>query len=757
MNRRHITSRVRIQFLGLLMLMGIGALGLRLWWIQVAHGQEWTSQLRGSSQATVRIPSVRGEIKDRNGLTLVQNRASYEVDFYLPEMGKGYRERFGQPPVTEYRATINGMPKDLREPDIIKIVNSGVVPRLNDLDLARDYNAGKLQKHYRNDTEVPFSYVKDIDFPTLAKFSEHDVGLPGVELALKPVRSYVYGALASHLLGYVGMPDDVDKEDAKKFTFYQGDVEGKSNVEKVMDEYLRGKPGVRYLRRNAKGTIDGVLREDAPRQGANVFLTIDARIQAIADEALRAVSRAGAVVVDPNNGNILAMASVPSFDPNTFIPSIKAKDWKALQKDEADPLVNRAISALPPGSTFKLITSLAGLRRNWATARFNGGGGVSYGDHFFQCWVAEKHYTHGTLGLMDAIKVSCDSYFYQYGNAAGIQSIDAVGKMLGIGEESGLQLTGEQTGNMPGPEWMQIHHPQERWSQAQTANVSIGQGYTLVSPLQLAMAYATIANGGVCYYPRLVDRVLKQDGSPVLDEHGNVAVPQTPRVRSDLRQEISPDKIDLVRKGLWKVVNEDGGTGGRARLKDVVVAGKTGTAQATERGHEENVAWFACFAPFDHPKYVVAVMVQGASGHGGEVAGPIATRILERVLAQDEGKFDMRVAWLAPAHHANPLQLIKSVAYHDAGGNLGSEDEEGADNGQGATAQMASSDASPDVEPEADSQGSVRRRASAPVARALPAAPPAPRNFFQRLFGVHPRPAPAPPPPPPSRRRGTTR
>src|SRR5207249_1754695 len=196
------------------------------------------------------------------------------------------------------------------------------------------------------------------------------------------------------------------------------------------------------------------------------------------------------------------------------------------------------------------------------------------------------------------------------------------------------------------------------------------------------MAYATIANGGVCYYPRLVDRVLKQDGSPVLDEHGNVAVPQTPRVRSDLRQEISPDKIELVRKGLWKVVNEDGGTGGRARLKDVVVAGKTGTAQATDRGHEENVAWFACFAPFDHPKYVVAVMVQGASGHGGEVAGPIATRILERTLAQDEGEVQLQVAWLAPAHKANPLQLITSVPYHDVSGNLGNEHEEDADASQ---------------------------------------------------------------------------
>ena len=752
MNRRRSNSRMRIQFLALLMLLCMSALGLRLWWIQVAHGAEWTAQLRTSSQATVRIPAVRGEIKDRNGLTLVQNRASYEVDFYLPEMVKGYRERLGPPPLTEYRATINGMPKDMKEPDIIKIVNDGIIPRLNDLDLARDYNSSRLQRHYRNDTEVPFSYIKDIDFPTMAKFSEHDVGLPGVDIAIKPVRSYVYGALASHLLGYVGMPDEVDKEEARKFTFYQADVEGKSNIEKLMDEYLRGKPGVRYLRKSAKGTIDGVLREDPAKQGANVFLTLDARIQSIADEALRAVGRGAAVVVDPNNGNILAMASVPSFDPNKFIPSIKAKDWKALQKDEADPLVNRAISALPPGSTFKLITSLAGLRRGLVNNRYNCGGGVSYGDHFFQCWVAEKHYTHGTLGLADAIKVSCDSFFYQYGNAAGIQSIDTVGKMLGIGEESGLRLTGEQTGNLPGPEWMQIHHPQERWSQAQTANVSIGQGYTLVSPLQLAMAYATIANGGICYYPRMVEKVLNQDGSPVLDEHGNVAVSQTPRVRWDLRKELPPDQIELVRKGLWKVVNEDGGTGGRARLKEVQVAGKTGTAQATDRGHKDTVAWFACFAPFEKPRYVVAVMVQGGE-HGGSVAGPVATRILERALAMDEGKFDMQVAWLAPAHKPNPFQMLKDVNYHDAGPNLGGNDEENADESQNATAEMANSDAAPDVEPEADSRGQVRRRSAVPVARAVPAPAAQPRNFFQRLFGIHRQPAPAPTPPP-ARRRG---
>jgi penicillin-binding protein 2 len=742
MNRRRLNPRLRIQFLGLLMLLGMCALGFRLWWVQVARGLDYTKQIRGSSEATVRIPSVRGEIRDRNGLALVQNRASYEVDFYLPEMVKGYRERFGSPPRVEYRATINGMPKDLKEPDIIKIVNDGVVPRLDDLDLARDYNAGQLQRHYRNNTEVPFSYIKDIDFKTMAKFSEHDVGLPGVDIAIKPVRSYVYGALASHILGYVGPPDDTNKDEAKKYTFYQGDVEGKSNVEKVMDEYLRGKPGVRYLRRNAKGVIDGVLREEAPKQGANVFLTIDARIQSIAEEALRAVSRAAVVVADPNTGDILAMVSVPSFDPNTFIPSIKAKDWQALRKDEATPMVNRAVSAFPPGSTFKIVTALAGLRKKMANARFNCSGGVSYGDHYFRCWISDKGGAHGTLGLTDAIKVSCDSFFYQYGNAAGIESMDITGKMMGLGEESGISLTSEQAGIMPGPEWMQIHHPQERWSQAQTANSSIGQGYDLVSPLQLAMAYVTVANGGICYYPRLVDKILNQDGSPVLDEQGKPVMPTTPRVRSDLRNDFTRDQIEMVRKGLWKVVNEDGGTGGRARLKNVQVAGKTGTAQAADRGHKDNIAWFACFAPYDNPKYVIAVMVQGGE-HGGSVAAPIADRILERTLALEEGRFDMPVAWLAPAHRPNPFQMISAVDYKKEGPNIGGDDEENAD-ASTADTQMASGGGEPDVEPEADAQGQVVKRAK--VARAVPAPTPqhAP-NFFERLFGGR-RPTPTPPP-----------
>src|ERR1700719_1609672 len=651
MNQRRFNARWRLQFLALLFLCGLAALLGRLWFVQVAHGPEWTAKIRGSSEATVRIPSVRGEIRDRNGTTLVQNRASYEVDFYLPEMVKGYREGVGPPPLTEYRSTINGMPKDLKEPDIVKIVNTGIVPRLDDLDLARDYNSVQLQRHFRTNTEVPYSYLKDIDFETMAKFSEHDVGLPGVDISIKPVRSYVYGALASHLLGYVGPPDDTNKEEARKFTFYQADVEGKSNVEKAMDEYLKGKPGVRYMRRNAKGQIDGVLREVPPTAGANVNLTVDARIQMIAEEALRAVGRGAAVVVDPNNGNILAMASVPSFDPNAFIPSIKAKDWEALRKDEANPMVNRAVSAFPPGSTFKLVTTLSGLRKGLANKTFNCGGGISYGDHFFHCWIGEKGGNHGTLGVSDAIKVSCNSFFYQFGNAAGIDAIDETGDSLGLGKTSGIEITTESPGVLPGPDWMRIHYPRERWSQAYTANVSIGQGYDLVTPLQLAMVYATVANGGMSYYPKLVQSVTSMvDGKPILNEKGEPVVNPAPRVHRDLRFDFSRQQIELARRGLWKVVNEDGGTGGKARLSGVQVAGKTGTAEAMTEGK----------------KYTIVVMVQGGE-HGGSVAAPIATRILERTLAMDQGAFQQQVAWIAPARKSNPFHMIPAVEVQDSG------------------------------------------------------------------------------------------
>jgi membrane peptidoglycan carboxypeptidase len=275
----------------------------------------------------------------------------------------------------------------------------------------------------------------------------------------------------------------------------------------------------------------------------------------------------------------------------------------------------------------------------------------------------------------------------------------------------------------------------------------------------MAMAYAALANRGISYYPRLVKKVLNQDGTPALDEEGKIAVPDQPKVHADFRTEISPADIELERHGFWNVVNADGGTGSKARLSGVQVAGKTGTAQAKYKGRQDTISWFVCWAPFDNPKYTIAVMVQGGE-HGGSVACPIAARIMERSLAMDEGKFEAQVAWLPPAHKANPFQMIKDVSFKDSGINEGGSDDENSNDSQGADVQMAGAGGDPDVEPEADSQGRVARRAAASSARAVQVAAPQqqrPRNFFERLFGVKRQPPPPPPPPPSRKQRTTTR
>jgi penicillin-binding protein 2 len=434
----------RILFLAVFILASLFAIGVRLWFVQVKMADYYRGRIQGSSEVTVRIPSIRGEIRDRNGVPLVTNRPSYEVDFYLPDLVSGYRKQYGQPPMVEFRAKdSNGMLHDRKEADIVQIVDKTIIPRLEELKVAEPYNSQRLRTHFRNNTLVPFTYREDLDFETFSKFAEKDLGLPGVQVNVRPVRKYVYNALAAHLLGYVGTARDINKlSDIRDFNFYEPDIQGKTNVEFYLDDALRGKPGKRILKKSAKNQLEGEKEIIQPTPGANVYLTIDARIQYITERALRAVGRAAAVVIDPNNGQILAMASVPSYDPNKFIPAISARDWAAIKDADADPLTNRAISAYAPGSTYKIATSLAGLTRGLAKAVYTCNGGVTYGNTYMRCWIQAEHGgTHGPQTLTEAIKNSCDAFFYQYGNAAGIDAIDAVGKSLGLGEVSGIELT----------------------------------------------------------------------------------------------------------------------------------------------------------------------------------------------------------------------------------------------------------------------------------------------------------------------------
>ncbi|MEO7318335.1 MAG: penicillin-binding protein 2 [Chthoniobacteraceae bacterium] len=743
----------RIFFLAILMLCGLGVLGGKLWWEQVARGPFWTKKIAGRSQVTVRIPSVRGEIRDRNGITLVANKASYEVDFYLPSMVKGFKDQHnGWVPVTTYKAPVRQMLTEKYEADVVQIVNTSIIPRLQELEVAKDYNSERLQKHYRNNTEVPFTYLEGIDFPTVAKFAEHNVGLPGVDFSIRPVREYRFKALAAHLLGYVGAPNDIDKlPDVDKYTYYQPDVEGKAQVELALDKWIRGTPGVKVLRRSVKGVIEGEEKELSvlPQPGNNIYLTIDARIQYIAERALRdaGIGRGAAVVVDPNTGEILAMASVPSYDPNTFIPSISTADWETVNDDDTDPLTNRAILGYAPGSTFKTVTALAGLRAGLdPRMTLNCGGGYTYGNKFMMCWVTAQHMApHGGLNLPDALKNSCNSFFYQWGNKAKIDNILAVADSLGLGQSTGVPLSGESSGLIPGPKWLAQVSPGERWSEGYTANVSIGQGAVEASPLQMAMVTATIANRGISYYPKLVHRVLNQEGQDVKDENGNLVMPHGPKIRDDLHKAgITDSQIELVREGMKRVVAT--GTGKKAQIKGITVAGKTGTAQfwrlEKENGKtvkiKDNHTWFITFAPYEQPKYAVCIFVQGAKSGGG-VSAPIAQKIMEESLALEKG-FDPGLQALEPAKGSfRPIELVdykKSVVPTDQ-----KPEEEIADSTEIIDKKIEKQRvARPDIRAEADQGGRIGRRQVA-----TPPPPTEKIGFFQRFFGRKKEAAPPPP------------
>jgi penicillin-binding protein 2 len=337
----------------------------------------------------------------------------------------------------------------------------------------------------------------------------------------------------------------------------------------------------------------------------SINLTIDAKIQFIVEQALRAVNRGAAVVIDAQNGDVLAMASVPSFDPN-----VSSRDQiRPLLDDETSPLQNRALAAMPPGSTFTIVTALAGLRKGLAAVEYGCAGGVVYGASFLKCWThTADQPPHGNLTLDEALKVSCNSYFYQYGNAASIGEINTIGRLFGIGEKSTLPVAREDIGLNAGPEWLRKTSPNERWSMGYTANVSIGQGAVQVTPLQMALVAATVANGGKSHFPRL-----RQDAEP------------------RLRGELEGDGLDVVRRGMWKAVNDPDGTGKGAQIAGDAMAGKTGTAQVPRKEVSDNHAWFIGFAPYQNPKFAICVLVQGAKS-GGSVAAPIAGHVMAQIL-----------------------------------------------------------------------------------------------------------------------------
>ena len=662
----------RLYIFALVLLGGFSALVWRLWAVQIEGFKKYSSQLPTVATQTQRLRGIRGEIKDRNGVPLAINRMSYEIKLDLKEIERLYKARHTEVPVHRYRNPDKfGTIREQEEPDIVRMFEEDVKPQLEKLNLSvadSDFEPDLMRKLYRSYKGIiPYTYREQIPFDDLAIAAEQSRFLEGVTISRRPLRKYPFGSMMCHILGYVKQPGplEVPLSDAGKYSFYEPDDFGIEGIEKTMDNVLKGRAGRRVFPRDEHGKIvpqELMDRHVDPVKGSDIHLTIDIRIQAIAEQALRdaKIGRGAAVVIDPNNGDVLAMVSVPNFDPNKFIPSIDPDDWEVYIKDETNPLTNRALLGYPPGSTFKIPVAMAGCVAGISGRYYTCNGVYTVGNRGFKCWAADKGFSHGSLGLADGIMHSCNCFFYQYGISTGIENIDKVCHWFGLGEMTGIDIPHETPGVVPNPKMLSLATG-ERWRDSDTANTSIGQGQVLATPLQMCNVAATVANFGVCYKPRLILKV--HDNGENMD----VSFPEHARV--DLQKMgVKKQSVELVRKGMWKVVNGEKGTAKKAQVvgKDLV-AGKTGTAQAwrideTDGRVGDNKTWFMCFAPYEAPKFAVCVFVEHGYSGGGTSA-PIAARILKQAMAVAEGKYHPPVQTLAEARgHFNEM---REVAYAD--------------------------------------------------------------------------------------------
>jgi penicillin-binding protein 2 len=435
--------------------------------------------------------------------------------------------------------------------------------------------------------------------------------------------------MLAHVIGYTGeiSPEEL-KKDANGSSSV-GDIIGKDGLEKYLDQYLKGKSGAEQVEVNVLGKEVKIIGKIDPVSGYNVVLAIDSFLQKIAWDALK--DKPGSVVVmDPRDGAILALVSSPSFDPNLFNGGISFEDWDNLSNNPSHPMGNRAISGqYPPGSTYKLVVAAAALEEGLITpdTSFNCNGAFELGNRTYKCW--QKH-GHGRVNLHRAIVESCDVYFYNVGKLVGVDKLAEYARGFGLGQLTGIDLPREKSGLIPTKEWKQSKFG-EAWQMGETISISIGQGFDLVTPIQLVNAYSALANGGTIYKPRIVKKIEMADG--------RVLKSFEPEQKS--RIPISQKNIDILSYAFWGVVNEKGGTGYALKRKEEDVCGKTGTAQVVglpddDKARKRKIlsakyrdhALFVCYAPYKNPEIAIAVIAENA-GHGGAAAAPIARKIID--------------------------------------------------------------------------------------------------------------------------------
>ncbi len=557
------------------MMISLLVLGVAIFRLQILQSDMYVSLAARNRLRLVRMPPARGRILDCNGAVLATNVQTFDLMVY---------------------------PLDLQNPDtageIRVFLNSRGIP------LDQDQIISRVKKDYT----VPYRAVTLLPNLTLVQMASlvSDKAFPK-QLFPVPVwrRVYPAGPLVSHVLGYVG---EITREELVKYSeedYRGGDFVGKSGVEEYYERDLKGLPGEEALEVDAKGRKIKRVGFTEPKQGKDLQLSLDLGAQKLASELI--AGRIGAIfAMDVINGNVKVLLSSPGFDANPFAWGVSAKEWNKLLRDPVRPMLNRVIAGTyPPGSTFKAVPAFAALAEGSITSRtiFSCSGGLRVGNRFFRCW---DHGGHGPENVVTGLRDSCDVFFYQTGLHAGIDNLIKWGAKFGVGEPTGIDLPGEAKGNIAGPAW-KMERFRDRWYPGDTANYSIGQGYLLLTPIQLARIYAAIANGGNLVTPRLLK------GANVTT---SMKLPEGP--------------LSLVRKGIEEVVLR--GTGRRAGQYGVSVAGKTGTAQ---NPHGEDHAWFVGYAPAEDPRFVAVVLVEGGL-HGSSVAGPIVGEILAYLCSYDE-------------------------------------------------------------------------------------------------------------------------
>jgi penicillin-binding protein 2 len=578
-------SRDKLAFylVGLIALI----LTLRLFYLQVISFSYYRQVSEENRVRLVSIPAPRGLIWDRNGKRMVTNRTSYSL-LLLP-----YKTQ-----------------------DMNFLVKK-ISPLLN---LDENFLKEKIKAGWVN-RYTPIKLMKDVDFKTICILEEQNEELPGVSYQPEKVRSYPSLYWAGHLFGYVGEVSQKEMEDSKEKGLKLGSNIGKEGLEKEYDDLLRGEDGMNFLEVSAGGKILGPLKDKRPLPytvGSDLVLTIDSDLQVEAESALSMFNAGAVVVLDPQNGEVLTLVSKPGFDPNQFSSFLDENTWENLINDPFHPLLNRAIQgSYPPGSTYKLLTAGAALEsklvdRNTTFSYCNGG--FLFGNRVFRCWQPKGH---GRLDLVQAIAQSCDVYFYQLSLKLGLDRWSEYARLCGLDKKYKIDLPDEIAGMIPTRQYYKKKFGQGEWIKNLVINLGIGQGEVLTTPLGLAVFYSALVNGGTVYQPHLLREIRSPEGRST--QNGKTVLSHLP---------FSSSTLEILKEGLVEAVNSPSGTGGLARISDIVVGGKTGTAQ---NPHGREHAWFVGFAPADHPKIVVAVLVEQA-GHGGTYAAPIARRIIERYL-----------------------------------------------------------------------------------------------------------------------------